>query len=471
MNQTPIRILLIEDEPECGLMMEAFLRSASKTAFSFSLERGETLAAGLALLREKEFDVVLLDLNLPDSRGLDTLREVKARGRGMTIVVLTGLRDDDLGRQAIAQGAQDFLSKGEFSSETLRHVVRFAYERGRMLNEFEHVLECSPDGVVVAGDDGFVRYANPSAAVLFDTPLRDLVGRPFGHAFGPEKPAELTLKSESGRERVVEMCPARVEWRGEPAWLVTARDVTVLKMVSAARATGEERQKQGEARERFLQAVTHDLRSPLHVVAAVVECLVTFVPETAIAERRLVETGRGALKRVLRLAENLLGLWQLESGRMTVYRAPLEMGRICEAAVQEARLAHPNKDIKLDFGPDLPQAFGDEDMVARMLTNLLDNACRFARSTVTVSGRREAPGRVSLVVADDGPGVAEAKVGGLFDRFSQGERFMDESGYKGTGLGLAVCREIAQLHDGSIAVESSEGKGATFRVTLPACSL
>ncbi|MFA6316266.1 MAG: ATP-binding protein [Elusimicrobiota bacterium] len=468
MDQTPIRILLIEDEPESALMLEAFLKAASRASFSFSLERGETLGQGLALLREREFDVVLLDLNLPDSRGLDTLKEVKARGRGVSIVVLTGLRDEDLGRRAIEEGAQDFLSKGEFDSETLRHVIRFAWERGRLCGGYEHILECSPDGVVVADLDAVVLYANPAAAVLFNTPLAELVGRSFGRPLGPEEPSEIRLRTGAGGERTLELCSARIEWRGRPAWLVTVRDVTVLKMIEKVRSRFEERGRQEAARERFLQAVAHDLRSPINVIAAAVECFADLVQDDGSPQARLLATARGALKRVLRLVESLLGLWQLESGRVTMCKAPLELRSAVESVAREAGLSHPGKKVVLDIPPGLPAVFGDEDLLSRLIANLLDNACRFARETVTVAVRPAGPRKVSLSVSDDGPGVAEAKISCLFDRFSQAERFADESGYKGTGLGLALCREVARLHDGSISAEPAPGGGALFKVVLPA---
>ncbi|MBI5881896.1 MAG: hybrid sensor histidine kinase/response regulator [Elusimicrobia bacterium] len=469
MDQTPIRILLIEDEPECALLMESFLKVASRTAFAYTLERGETLAQGLALLREGEFDVVLLDLVLPDSRGLATLREVKAHGRGVTIVVLTGLRDEDLGRRAIEEGAQDFLCKGDFNSEMLRHVIRFAYDRGRLLHGFEHILECTPDGVVVVGDDGLTRYASPSAAILFNKSLRDLVGKPFGWPVGPEKPAEITLEAEGGGRRVAEMAAARIEWRGETSWLVSVRDVTVLKMIEAARAGQEERRLQEAAKERFLQSVAHDLRSPMNVICAMVERCGELLPAASEAEERLLLAGRSALKRMLKLVEGLLSLWQLESGGMAVCRSSLDLASVAERVLEEARAAHPGKDINAEFEEGLGPVFADEDMVARLLSNLLDNACRYGRRVVTVRCRAEGPEQVCLSVTDDGPGVAEARLGAIFDRFSQGDRFMDESGYKGTGLGLALCREIARLNDGSIDVESELGKGATFSVRLPAC--
>ncbi|MBI4677420.1 MAG: response regulator [Elusimicrobia bacterium] len=463
----PIRVLLVEDEPECGLMMEAFLRSASRTAFEYALDRAETLKAGLNLLARKRYDVVLLDLGLPDSRGLDTLRHAKARAPGVPIVVLTGLRDEGLGRKAIAEGAQDFLPKGDFDSEALRRVVCFTVERSRLLDQFEHVLECCPDGIVVVGKDGVARYANPSAAVLFNAPLQEMVGKPFGHAVGPDKPSEVRLAAEGGRERVVELAAARIEWKKESSWLVSVRDVTALKMVERVRASLDERTRQEDARERFLRSVAHELRSPITIMAALVERFRELLVEQGRPRDRLLEVGRFAVMRLLRFVDSLLALWQMEAGKVMVCRRLLDLSRIAELCVEGTRLAHPGKEVRVEVQPGLPAVFADEDLVVRVVQNLLDNATRFAAGSVAVALRSEGDGTVELSVSDDGPGITEARLGGIFDRFVQADRLPDEHGYKGTGLGLALCKEIVDLHHGRLWVESEPGQGATFRVSLP----
>jgi diguanylate cyclase (GGDEF)-like protein len=129
----PLSVLLIEDNPaDARLMQEVFAGIANSP---FELEHMDRLASGLARLTAGGIDVVLLDLSLPDSQGLDTLVRVQAHAPDVPIVVLTGLDDEALAVQALQQGAQDYLVKGTVDSNILTRSVRYAIERHRMQQE------------------------------------------------------------------------------------------------------------------------------------------------------------------------------------------------------------------------------------------------------------------------------------------------------------------------------------------------
>jgi two-component system cell cycle response regulator len=133
MNDPQIRILLIEDNPGDARLIRALLAEAD--ASGFHLEHAEQLAAGLERLALGGIDVVLLDLYLPDSRGLDTFTQLHAHAPDVPIVILTGLDDEALGRIAAREGAQDYLLKGQAPSAALARAVRYAIERQRLVVE------------------------------------------------------------------------------------------------------------------------------------------------------------------------------------------------------------------------------------------------------------------------------------------------------------------------------------------------
>jgi serine phosphatase RsbU (regulator of sigma subunit)/ActR/RegA family two-component response regulator len=122
------RVLLIEDNDDDALLVKEYL---GEVAVSFELARADRLSAGLASIAAGVVDVVLLDLSLPDSRGLDTLERVRAQAPTLPIVVLTCLEDREIGNRAVRCGAQDFLVKGQFESNLLGRSLRFAIERAR----------------------------------------------------------------------------------------------------------------------------------------------------------------------------------------------------------------------------------------------------------------------------------------------------------------------------------------------------
>ena len=128
-SSKPLEILIVEDELVNSKLLEAML---SKSPLGVSkVKSAQTLDAALALLAERHFDVVLLDLNLPDSTGLDTLTAISGQYPLVAIVVITGEYGDDTGLEAISSGAQEYLVKGKYDAYTLSKSIYYAIERKR----------------------------------------------------------------------------------------------------------------------------------------------------------------------------------------------------------------------------------------------------------------------------------------------------------------------------------------------------
>ena len=137
MSEEPIKVLLIEDNPgDARLIREALAEARGAT---FDLAWVERLEMGLQRLAEGGIDVVLLDLGLPDSWGLDTVSRAHAQARQVPIIVLTGSEDEEVGVKAVQAGAQDYLVKGEVDSNLLVRSMRYALERQRMRAELRNL--------------------------------------------------------------------------------------------------------------------------------------------------------------------------------------------------------------------------------------------------------------------------------------------------------------------------------------------
>jgi DNA-binding response OmpR family regulator len=124
-----LKVLLVEDNPEHARLVQAYLKKSGQV--SFRLVHADTLSAGLERLDRGGVDVVLLDLTLPDSAGLETFRAVQVRANGVPVVVLSGIDDEELAVHAVREGAQDYLLNGEVNSQALLHAIHFAIERKR----------------------------------------------------------------------------------------------------------------------------------------------------------------------------------------------------------------------------------------------------------------------------------------------------------------------------------------------------
>ena len=139
----PLKVLLVDDEPAQAWLVSEHLRSVTeKTGKQIDVLHTESLRGGLAKLEEGEaIDVLLLDLSLPDSIGLDTLTKAHGRFPSLPIVVLTSMEDEDLGIRLVQAGAQDYLVKGQADGLTLFRTLRYAIERKQNQAERESLIE------------------------------------------------------------------------------------------------------------------------------------------------------------------------------------------------------------------------------------------------------------------------------------------------------------------------------------------
>lgn len=133
-----ITVLLVEDNPEDILLIKEYL--AEERNYCFECFEVPSLKGALDLLPHYDFDAVLLDLNLPDSAGLDTVRKITTQLPDTAIIVLTGLQDDEIALQAVRYGAQDFIEKSQLVKSTLNKSIRYAIERKKVHQEKEDLL-------------------------------------------------------------------------------------------------------------------------------------------------------------------------------------------------------------------------------------------------------------------------------------------------------------------------------------------
>jgi DNA-binding NarL/FixJ family response regulator len=231
MKKRTLNILLIEDNPSDADLVEHLLRKSEETRMEVHWR--ELLATGLLCLTEGHVDLVLLDLSLPDSDGLESLAEVYWQAPHVPVVVLTGLDDEETAIKAVKMGAQAYLVKNDLNLKLLIRSIEHAIERQRLLLELEamrasftSLVERSPDGLVVVGRrEGDVLYANPAAAHMLGRSQEELAGIAFDLPVEPGATKALDISLPTGAHRSIEIRVSDTEWRNLPAYLVTLRYV------------------------------------------------------------------------------------------------------------------------------------------------------------------------------------------------------------------------------------------------------
>ncbi len=239
MINEPTKILLIEDNQSDALAIKIMLESAE---FSFELERAETLKSGLKILSEKQVNIILLDLGLPDSKDLDTFIRVHDEYPDVPIVMYTGLEDENLAVKALQKGAQDYLVKGKVDSSLLVRAIKYSIERHRLRVElkrmsaeleksetrFHSLIDRSSDGILIVDNEGIIQYVNPAAEEIFCKEAKELLDRKFEFSFesGETKMIDFSRgKDEIGK---AEMRVMQTELRGSTFYIVDIKDITEI---------------------------------------------------------------------------------------------------------------------------------------------------------------------------------------------------------------------------------------------------
>lgn len=465
-----ISVLLIEDDPDYTLLMNLYINEACGESLKYDMQCAVNLAQGLELLARREFDIVLLDLMLPDSEGLDTLTELRRRSPAVPVVVLTNLALEDAGIAAIGSGAQDFLIKSKVNQETLRRAIGYALERSKVYAQMEGLVSASPDGVVILDAAVTIRYANPAALALLGRPREELQGRRFEHPLPDGSPTEIKLPGPQG-EAIVEIRQAPIQWRGAGARLITLRDITGLRRLEQVKAEIAERRRLDKLKDNLLSTVSHELRTPLSIIKMAIGSIRDrLIGPLTPDQEKMIHTADRNISRLTRILGNFLDLSRLESGNAAVDIQPLDAAELVQEITDDLRMTYKTRGVLLlvDAAPDLPRIRADRDMITQVMGNLLDNALRYARERVMVRAAA-APGGAEVVISviDDGRGIPEGMGADLFDKFIQLDRPKGGAGYKGTGLGLAICREIMSINGGRIWAENMKGWGAAFHIALP----
>lgn len=140
MGDKTIKLLLVDDNPEDVVLTRRMLKTSDANNSNFHIDHCPNLTAALAYLSSDPPDVILLDLGLPESLGLQTLEQVLEAAPNLPVVVLTGLSDEELGVQAVQKGAQDYLVKGQVNLYLLVRSLRYAIERKQMITELQEAL-------------------------------------------------------------------------------------------------------------------------------------------------------------------------------------------------------------------------------------------------------------------------------------------------------------------------------------------
>jgi len=266
---------------------------------------------------------------------------------------------------------------------------------------------------------------------------------------------ELMVQRKNGREYDIQLTLAPVRnLQGEiMGYVGSQRDVTQYKELE-------------RLKDQFILEVSHELRTPVTNMGLFAELLERGRPDR---KAEYLATLKTEINKLMKMIEDILDLSRLEVGKYKRSSfSPVNLNLLIDQVVAAHAPLAQEAGLDLTFEPaeNLPKINGDQNQLARVITNLISNAIRYTLSGSICVRTSPADGGVWLEVKDTGIGIDADDFPHLFDRFFRGRK-VSQSKIQGSGLGLAIVKEIVDLHDGRIAWESEVGTGSTFRVWLP----
>ncbi len=216
----------------------------------------------------------------------------------------------------------------------------------------------------------------------------------------------------------------------------------------------------------LLDSVTHELRTPLTSIKASISALLTQQALDAAARKEMLTVIDEESDRLNRLIEQAVEMAQLDANKVQLELKPQPIATLIHAAVQQCHSDSPDREVRVTLSSFLPNVLIDAAWIAKVLDNLLENACKYspADQPIFVAATPQKD-MLAISVADRGAGIDPLEQGMIFDKFYRSPTQRNEVG--GTGMGLAICRAIVNAHGGAIAVTSQLEHGSVFTFTLP----
>ncbi|ORJ54902.1 hypothetical protein B5V00_15530 [Geothermobacter hydrogeniphilus] len=487
-----LSVLVIEDNPADAGLIRAMLGNRT-----FTLTFSSRLAEAQHLMQQQSFDIILMDLGLPDSQGLPSL-EVLLREAGIPIVVMTGLDDDGLAQQALQRGAQDYIIKGAEADHFLARSLQYAVERHQIDQQLRHqkaqykllteqfraLFNGIPDGLVLLTRDLDIIWANEGACRFLPETEKPVEGKKCHQVFfSEETPCPDCIVQRcfaSGQSLSDKVTTPDGRILGLRAFPIKNRDGVVDRVIELSNDITERVRLQSEAIRtdqlaslgELAAGVAHEINNPINGIIN----YATILKKCAADNFEAIEIAGRIEREGDRIASIVSKLLHFSRQRQETKR-PASVAAILDDTLGLIRnqLYKDGIELCVDLPDDLPAVNVQPQQIEQVFLNLINNARyalnsrfpdrRSAEKKLTIRADYLGGGFIRTSIHDNGTGIPDEIRNRILAPF-----FSTKPVGEGTGLGLSISHSIIQEHGGRLTFESEVGVFTRVQVDLP-CAL
>lgn len=483
------KVLIVDDEKGLRIGTQRLLQSEN-----YDVETADCGMIGIKMGTEKEYDLAILDLKMPDIDGISVLKEIKKAKPNTVCFIATAYASYETAIEATKLGAFTYIPK-PFSPDELLQNLKAGLERRMLILEAEKlkrereerllelateksrlntIVSSLADGVFVVNKDGELVLFNPASVKYLE--LNDIIlGEKILSILPPkiEEPIKSLLDSEvfenKTRSAEVELKPDRelvVEIKCSPvphpdgslAGVVTViRNITEMKKVEYVKS-------------QFVSMVAHELKTPMAAVLGFLNIILDPSLQTSPEQQKdYLGRSKNRLQGLLEMVNDLLDISRMEMKTKQRELKLLNISELVKSTTDFLELETKKRGIKVKtkFHENLPGILADNNEITRLFTNIIGNSVKYNKENGLIDIEVSESGNFIVTrISDTGIGMKPEEKAKLFSEFYRIKNEHTRS-ISGTGLGLSIVKRIAESYSGKVEVESEYGKGSTFTVYLP----
>jgi PAS domain S-box-containing protein len=362
------------------------------------------------------------------------------------------------------------------------HNARLYQQTAQEKRRLDAILDSSADGILIMNAAHSIQRFNRALSKMTGWPTAEALGRSHDDVihWAKRQPGQDLAEAEAGGWPLGQN-PAPLYVEGDllrrdgggylPAGITYAplldREGHLVNLIANVRDITKFREAE-ELKSTFISIVSHELRTPVSLIKGYAE---TLLREDARWDAAVVRDSLTVINeeadRLAEMIDNLLDASRLQAGSLRMTVSEVALDKLAARLVEKFRSQALQHKLMVNFPPDFPIIIGDEARLTQVLSNLLSNAIKYSPGGGGIAVRgRTSPSQVTISVEDEGPGIAQADLPHVFDRFYRANSELTKR-VKGTGLGLYLAKAVVDAHGGRIWVESNGTKGSTFSFSLP----